>query len=63
VSCTPKKTDVNKWKAQIDGVYLGYFPTEEDAAHAYNIACLERHREFAVPNVIENSANDQNEVR
>ena len=40
-----------KWIAyiQVNGrrIHLGYFIIEEDAAHAYDIACVKYHGEFA----------------
>lgn len=46
-----------KWKAQITvdhkRISLGYHPTKEDAAKAYNDAASKLHGEFAFINVIE----------
>lgn len=50
-----KKT--KKWRAQIGDrhgrSHLGYFATAEDAAHAYDLAAIERWGEFARPNFTE----------
>lgn len=46
----------NKWKAQIrtdDGLkFLGCYLIEEDAAHAYNIASIQYHKEFSALNIL-----------
>ncbi len=47
-----------KWTAQIGGEerkHLGRFSSEIEAAKAYNKAALERHGEFAMLNILENS--------
>ena len=39
-----------RWRARLDGVVIGYYSTEEEAALAYNEAALKLHGEFAVLN-------------
>lgn len=57
-SCPQNKT--NPWRANISvnnvATYLGCFPTEEDAARAYNAAAHEAHGEFARLNQVEDAA-------
>jgi hypothetical protein len=49
----------NKWQAQIrtkgERIYLGSFPTAEEAAIAYNEAAIKYHGEFARINKIHNT--------
>lgn len=54
VSYMPK---LQKWRARIKvmqkEIYLGVFPTKEDAAQAYNISALHHFGEFARTNKVE----------
>lgn len=44
-----------RWRAYIQGDYLGTFKVEEDAAKAYNKEALKRFGKFAKPNKIEDA--------
>lgn len=52
-----------KWQAQIriDGgrKFLGYFPSEEEAAKAYNRAAVRYHKEFACLNAVETNKQQE----
>jgi hypothetical protein len=41
-----------RWRARIDGLHIGLFDSEEDAANAYDVNAVELHGEFARPNFI-----------
>jgi hypothetical protein len=51
------QTQAKKWKAQIgfnrQRIYLGIFPSEREAAEAYNTAAIERYGEYAKLNIFE----------
>ena len=59
--------NTGKWRAYInaDGqrTHLGLFEIEGDAAIAYNVACLQKHGEFAYWNVIPDSHRRRNNSR
>lgn len=52
------RKDSGLWRARITfngkRITLGHFNTAEEAAHAYNEACIKYHRDFARPNTISN---------
>lgn len=48
-----KHLKTNPYEARIKNLYLGCFPTEADAARAYNKAAIEHFDKFAYLNVIE----------
>lgn len=49
-----KNSSTDAWEASItvnrEGFYLGYFPTQFEAAQAYNEAAIKHHGEFAILN-------------
>jgi hypothetical protein len=51
------QTQAKKWKAQIgfnrQRIYLGIFPSEREAAEAYNTAAREQYGEYAKLNIFE----------
>ena len=51
------QTQAKKWKAQIginrQRIYLGIFPSEREAAEAYNTAAIEHYGEYAKLNIFE----------
>lgn len=52
-----KRKFYSKIKVDYKSIHLGYFPTEEEAALAYNQAAIKYHGEFARLNTINRTIN------